>query len=213
MIPYKNLTPSHGFPFVTILLISANLAVFIYYVLLPKTLEMDFIYQYAVIPHELKIANIFSIFTAMFLHGGWFHILGNMLYLWIFGENVEGQMGPKRFLSFYLTCGALATIAQIYANVDSRIPAVGASGAIAGILAAHFKLFPRGKIAVLVPVFYFLRTMVIPAWLMIGFWVLLQILEVSQSSARSETGGVAYFAHLGGFIAGFLLMPVFLKKN
>ena len=175
---------------------------------------MDFIYKYAVVPHDLRGGrNAFTIFTAMFLHGGWMHIIGNMLYLWIFGENVESEMGKMRFLFFYLACGTIATLAQIYASFHSKIPQLGASGAIAGILAAHFRLFPKGKIAVLVPIFIFLRTFVIPAWLMIGFWVLLQVLEVNQSAATRETGGIAYFAHLGGFVAGFLLMPVFLGKK
>lgn len=222
MIPYKDLHPSKHFPWGTVLLISLNLGVFLYQVLLPETLGVQFIYKYSVIPFEFKVGHnigispdfpfILSIYTAMFLHGGWLHLIGNMLYLWIFGDNVEDRMGSIRFLLFYLFCGTVATIAQIYAGLDSKIPALGASGAIAGILAAYLRLFPKARIGVLVPIFFFLRTFILPAWAVLGFWLLLQIVQV-QSAGPKATGGVAYFAHLGGFITGLLLTPIFLPKT
>jgi len=149
----------------------------------------------------------------MFLHAGLLHLIGNMLYLWIFGDNVEDRMGRIRFLLFYLLCGATATLAQIYSNFDSKIPALGASGAIAGILGAYIRFFPTARIVVLVPIFYFLRTVVMPAWLVLGGWVLLQVLQVQfTASSTSGGGGVAYFAHLGGFVGGLLFAPLFTSR-
>ncbi len=222
MIPYKDLHPSKRFPVVTVLLIAANVGVFLYQVFLPEPLSTDFIYRFSVIPYEFKLGRnlsispglppFVSVFTAMFLHGGWFHIIGNMLYLWIFGDNVEERMGSVRFFLFYLLCGFVATFAQIYASFGSKIPALGASGAIAGVLASYLRLFPSARIAVLVPIFYFFRVVVLPAWLVLGFWILLQILEVQVAPVKA-TGGVAYFAHIGGFLAGLLLMPLFIKRR
>lgn len=223
MIPYKDLHRTKKFPWATLLMISINVALFGYQLFLPEKQLNQFFYQYAAIPYEFKVGHnialspglspIFSIFTAMFLHGGWFHIMGNMLYLWIFGDNIEEAMGSFLFLFFYLLCGLIATFVQIYTNFDSKIPALGASGAIAGVLAAYLQLFPKAKIAVLIPIFVFLRSVVLPAWVVLGFWILLQILEVQTTPARSLSGGVAYFAHIGGFGAGFLLTPLFVKKK
>jgi membrane associated rhomboid family serine protease len=222
LIPYKDLNPSERFPFVTVLLIAANVAVFLYEVFLPAPMSERFVYRFAVIPLEFKIGGnislspglppIVSVFTAMFLHGGWFHVIGNMLYLWIFGDNVEDRMGPVRFLLFYLLCGIAATFAQIYGSFASKIPVLGASGAIAGVLAAYLRLFPKARIAVLVPIFYFFRVVVLPAWLILGLWVLLQVAEVQVNPAK-EAGGIAYFAHIGGFVAGLLFMPLFVRKR
>src|SRR5262249_36497339 len=151
------LSPRRRFPVVTIALIAVNVAVFVYMLFLPENDYNLFVYRYAVIPLEFKLghniavspgpAPIFSIFTAMFLHGGWFHIIGNMLYLWIFGDNVEDRMGPFRFLIFYLLCGVVATVAQIYGSFGSEIPALGASGAISGVLAAYLRIYPRAQVA------------------------------------------------------------------
>jgi len=222
VIPYKDLAPARRFPFVTLLLIASCVASFVYQSLLKEPVATQFIYRYAVIPLEFRLGHnielspgqppLASILTAMFLHGGWLHLIGNMLYLWIFGDNVEDRMGPFRFLIFYLLCGILATFAQIYSDFRSDIPALGASGAIAGVLAAYLRLYPRAQVAVLVPVFYFLRSVMLPAWLVLGFWFLIQILE-SYLPGPASGGGVAYFAHIGGFIAGLLLMPLFVRKG
>jgi membrane associated rhomboid family serine protease len=221
VIPYKDLAPSRRFPFATILLISANILVFLYQALLPQLAETEFVYRYAVIPLEFRLGHnialspgvppFASIFTAMFLHGGWLHLIGNMLYLWIFGDNIEDKMGAVRFLVFYVLCGLVATLTQIYSDFRSDIPALGASGAIAGVLAAYLRLYPRAQVAVLIPVFYFLRSVLLPAWLVLGLWFLIQILEL-RLSASGTTGGVAYFAHIGGFVAGLLFMPLFTPR-
>src|SRR3989338_3364845 len=205
----------------TILLIAANVAVFGYQLFLPSAQEIRFVYSYAVIPLEFRLGGnvpgspglppFLTIFTAMFLHGGWLHLIGNMLYLVIFGDNIEDRMGQIRFLVFYILCGVVATLAQIYGDFRSEIPALGASGAIAVVLAVYLRLYPKAHIAVLVPILYFLRSIVLPAWLVLGFWFLLQVIEAQLSPAK-EAGGVAYFAHIGGFIAGLLLMPLFLRK-
>lgn len=223
MIPYKDLNPSRRFPIITVLLIAVNVALFFYTVFLPESLSTSFIYRYSVIPLEFKLGQnlssspgpfpLFSIFTALFLHGGWLHLIGNMLYLWIFGDNVEDRMGPVRFSFFYLLCGIVATLTQVYTSFDSEIPSLGASGAIAGVLACYLRLFPKARIAVLVPLFYFLRVAVLPAWLVLGFWIGLQVLQVQISPPGGETGGIAYFAHIGGFLAGLLLSPIFVKKR
>ncbi|QQR80413.1 MAG: rhomboid family intramembrane serine protease [Deltaproteobacteria bacterium] len=165
MIPYRDLKPTKKFPLVTLLLIACNIAVFTYMLILPLSETNLFVYRYSAIPLEFRLGRnlsvspgiepIFTVFTAMFMHGGWFHIIGNMLYLWIFGVNVEGALGHFKFFSFYMLCGFLATFAQIYTNFSSTIPLLGASGAIAGILAAYLRLFPKAKIAVLVPIFIF----------------------------------------------------------
>lgn len=222
MIPYKDHIRIKHFPFMTILLIAVNVAVFGYQLFLPSAQEMQFVYSYAVIPMEFRLGGnvpgspglppFLTIFTALFLHGGWLHLIGNMLYLWIFGDNIEDRTGPIRFLVFYLLCGVVATLIQIYGSFRSEIPALGASGAIAGVLAAYLRLYPKAHIAVLVPILYFLRSFVLPAWLVLGFWFLLQILE-AQLSPVKESGGVAYFAHIGGFIAGLLFLPLFCKKG
>jgi len=222
MIPYKDSVPSRRFPFVTVLLIAANVFVFLYQVILPEPMATQFVYQYSVIPLEFRLGHnveispglppLVTIFTSMFLHGGWLHLIGNMLYLWIFGDNVEEVVGPIRFLVFYLLCGIVASLAQIYSNFRSDIPALGASGAIAGILAAYIRLYPKAKVAVLVPVFYFLRSVILPAWLVLGLWFLIQILEARMLPAK-EAGGVAYFAHIGGFVAGLLLLPLFRPRT
>ncbi len=223
MIPYKDLAPAKKLPVVTTLLVLANVGVFLYQTFFLSQAAMDkFIYRYAVIPLEFKLGHnlpdspgpfpLATIYTAMFLHGGWLHLIGNMLYLWIFGDNVEDRMGSIRFLLFYLLCGTLATLAQIYTNFNSDIPALGASGAIAGVLAAYLRLYPKAKVAVLVPVFYFLRSVMMPAWLVLGVWFLIQILS-AEIAVSKDVGGVAYFAHIGGFAAGLLFMPLFVKKG
>ncbi len=220
MIPYRDLNRTRHFPWITIALIAANLAAFVWEIVAPDSLNL--LYQYAVIPaefragHNLPISTgpppIATVFSAMFIHGGALHLIGNMLYLWIFGDNVEDRMGPFRFLLFYLLCGVVATFSQIYANFHSTIPVLGASGAIAGVLAAYLFLFPRARVLVLVPVFFFLRSITLPAWLVLGGWVLLQVVQ-AQSTPHSPSGGVAYFAHIGGFVSGALLLPLFKRRR
>ena len=177
--------------------------------------------QYALIPAELlsgrdlpptiPIPLWLTLLTSLFLHGGILHLLGNMLYLWIFGDNVEAAMGSVRFLIFYLLCGTAATFAQIAMGPASSIPILGASGAIAGVLAAYFMLFPQSRVLTLIPLFFFLRIVAIPAVFLLGFWFILQVISGAQSLESS--GGVAFFAHIGGFLAGLILVFPFRRRH
>jgi membrane associated rhomboid family serine protease len=145
---------------------------------------------------------VFPFFTSMFLHGGWLHLLGNMLYLYIFGDNVEDALGHVRYLLFYLACGVAASVTHLALNLDSVVPTVGASGAIAGVLGAYFLLYPKAKVLTLLPIFIFIQIVEIPAFLFLGFWFLLQFISGTVASASQNAGGVAWWAHIGGFAAG-----------
>ena len=189
-------------PFVTYLLIVANILVF----LVQNALGDSFILANAVVPAHLlanPFSQFFTVFTAMFMHASWLHILGNMLYLWIFGDNLEDRFGHSKFLVFYLLCGIAATFAQVLAYPTSLVPNLGASGAIAGVLGGYLILFPGQRVRVLV-VAFIIR---LPAILVIGFWIALQILN--ETSAGNAAGGVAYMAHIGGFAAGIILTLLF----
>ena len=213
MIPLKDENPTWTFPFVTLTLIGANGAVFIGQLLSAKGFDYV-VAQMALRPYELShlvdlppetpIPLPLTVFTAMFMHGGFFHIIGNMLYLWIFGNNVEDVLGHVRFALFYLTCGVIASAAHVLTNLNSPVPMVGASGAIAGVLGAYFVRFPSARVSVLVFFFFFIRIIQIPAVIVLGFWFLMQILQASAGA--SGEGGVAWFAHIGGFVAGVILM-------
>ena len=152
-----------------------------------------------------------TIVTSMFLHGGWMHLIGNMLYLWIFGNNVEDSMGHGRFLAFYLVCGAVAVLAQALPAPDSTIPMIGASGAISGVLGAYLLLYPHARVLVLIPLGFFSRLIYLPAMVVLGFWFLLQLL--STLLADPSQPGVAFGAHAGGFVAGMLLIPLFKRRG
>jgi len=189
-------------PFVTYLLIVANIFVF----LVENALGDSFILANSVVPAHLlanPFAQFYTVFTAMFMHASWLHILGNMLYLWIFGDNLEDRFGHSKFLVFYLLCGIAATFAQVLADPTSLVPNLGASGAIAGVLGGYLILFPGQRVRVLV-VAFIIR---LPAILVIGFWIALQILN--ETSAGGAAGGVAYMAHIGGFAAGIILTLLF----
>lgn len=156
--------------------------------------------------------NVFSLFTSMFMHGGWFHIIGNMWFLWVFGDNVEDEMGPLRFAVFYVTCGLAAAAAQIVTNPDSVVPMVGASGAIGGVMGAYALLFPRVRVNLLIILGFFVTTVAVPAIFMLGYWFLLQLLQ-GIPALGSERGGVAFWAHIGGFLAGVALVWVFRRPG
>jgi membrane associated rhomboid family serine protease len=200
------------FPIVTYVLILINVIVF----LVELQQGNAFIRRYAFIPREF-IANpageAQTIFTAMFMHGGWLHLLGNMLYLWIFGDNVEDNFGSLKFLLFYLACGVAATFAQMAAMPHSNIPNLGASGAIAGVLAGYIVLYPQGRVTVLTQ----FGPSQVPALLVIGLWIVLQLFSslgsIANTTQTAETGGVAYLAHVGGFVAGLVLTFVFRETR
>ena len=181
----------------------------------------DFVYSYAVIPFrflELFPRDPVELMTpvfAMFLHGGWLHILGNMLYLYVFGDNVEDMLGRGKFLFFYIACGVLSFAVQILFQTHSMVPNVGASGAIAGVLGAYFILFPRARVLTLIPLFIFFPLVEIPAFFFLGIWFLIQFLSGAASLGRSSalTGGVAWWAHIGGFVAGIVLLKILLPRD
>jgi membrane associated rhomboid family serine protease len=164
------------------------------------------------LPAELaQVPATLTIVTSMFLHGGWMHLIGNMLYLWIFGNNVEDSMGHGRFLVFYLVCGAVAVLAQALPAPDSTIPMIGASGAISGVLGAYLLLYPHARVLVLIPFGFLSRLIYLPAMFVLGFWFLLQL--VSTLMADPNQPGVAFGAHAGGFVAGMLLVPLFKRRG
>jgi membrane associated rhomboid family serine protease len=231
MIPLKDDVPSRSVPVVTIGLIGLNVVAFLYQL----SLGLDprgpgagaaeaFMVEFGVIPCRLtgscpaRIAAslgdfphpVVTIFTSMFLHGGLFHVGGNMLYLWIFGDNVEDTLGHGRFLLFYLTSGVAAALAQAILNPTSTVPMVGASGAVSGVLGAYLLLFPYAAVLTLLMFGFFIRFVRVPAILVLGFWIVVQLLNgyitFSAQGAGGETGGVAWFAHIGGFLAGMLLL-------
>ena len=218
MIPLRDDNPTVLWPIVTVALILANTAVFFYELSLEPRLLDALIYQMGMVPASLLQAHIpgtggyFTVFTSMFLHGGPMHIIGNMLYLWIFGNNVEDSMGHLRFIIFYLIAGLAAAAAHLALNPASTVPTIGASGAVSGVLGAYLVLFPHARIKTLIFLIGpFFRIIYLPAWVLLIFWIGLQLLSQAVAPADPAVGGVAYAAHIGGFAAGFLLIPLFRK--
>ncbi|MBI1789250.1 MAG: rhomboid family intramembrane serine protease [Acidobacteria bacterium] len=205
MIPLRDTLPSRSAPVVTMAILVVNVLVFLYQVSLEPYTRNHFIYQYAMIPAKPQLLDFL---TSMFLHGGWMHLIGNMWFLWIFGDNVEDILGHGKYLAFYLACGAAAGAAQYLANPDSRIPTVGASGAIAGVMGAYMIKFPQARILTLIPIFVLFTTVEIPAVLILIYWFVLQLFSGVGSIGHSSVsqGGVAYWAHIGGFVAGMVLI-------
>jgi len=154
-----------------------------------------------------------TIFTSMFLHGGWLHLIGNMWFLWLFGNNVEDSMTRPRYIVFYLLCGVGAALAQVMADPASHIPMVGASGAISGVMGAYLVLYPRARVFTLVPIGFFITTIALPAWVMLIYWMVIQIFGGLAQSVAEEGGGVAFWAHIGGFVAGVVLIKLFAKPS
>jgi membrane associated rhomboid family serine protease len=155
----------------------------------------------------------FHLISSMFLHGSWFHLLGNLWFLWLFGNNIEDSMSRSRFIAFYLLTGLAAALAQVWANPASAVPMVGASGAISGVMGAYLVLFPRVRVFTMVPLGFFITTMALPAWLMLIYWAFLQVAGGVTSVVAGQSGGVAFWAHLGGFAAGVVLVKVFERRD
>jgi len=173
----------------------------------PPVLQTQFIQHYAMVPDHLRLT---SLVTSMFLHGGWWHLIGNMWFLWVFGSHIEDVMGAPRFLLFYLVCGVTSATIQLALNLGSPIPTLGASGAIAGIMGAFLVLYPRVRVTTLIFIIFFVTTVEIPAAFMLVYWFVIQLVSGLASSRNfSDSGGVAWFAHVGGFIAGLLLIRLF----
>lgn len=216
MIPLRDDNPRRTVPIVTYLLVALNVLAFVWELSLGRNLDRA-LFDIAFIPARYWLPgnwvfDLLTIVTSMFLHGGLMHIGSNMLYLWIFGDNVEDRLGHFRYLLFYLLCGFLATLAHAVFSPGSRIPAIGASGAIAGVLGAYLILYPHARVMTLIPIFFFITVRQLPAIFILGFWFILQLfVGVGSLGARAaqETGGVAYFAHIGGFVAGMALIGLF----
>ena len=207
MIPLKDDIHSQKRPIITITLIALNVAVFIYQMSLGREVNA-FIFKFGMIPSDIVAGhNLYTLFSSMFVHGGFLHIIGNMLFLWIFGDNVEDAFGHFGYLLMYIVSGLAGAGVQILTAINSKIPTIGASGAISGVLGAYFILYPRAKVLALVPIFFFIRIMNLPAFIFLGFWFLLQLLYGSAGGGS----GVAFFAHVGGFVAGVLM--AFLVRN
>jgi len=219
MIPLHDDNPTELAPALTVGLIATCVMVFLWQSSLGEEAGVQAIYSFGLIPAVLfdhvalpealaKVPATTTVFTSMFMHGGWMHLGGNMLYLWIFGNNIEDRLGHGRFMLFYLLCGIAAALAQALPDTSSQIPMVGASGAISGVLGAYLLLYPKARVLVLIPLGIIFYTLRLPALAVLGFWFVLQL--VSSLAVAPGQGGVAFGAHIGGFVAGMALLPLFL---
>lgn len=216
MIPLRDDIPSNTFPIVNYILIAVNLAVFGFELSLGRSLD-QYIYAHAVIPVQvvsegLTAGQFVRMTATMFFHGGWLHLLSNMLYLWIFGDNVEDRMGHFKYLVFYLIAGYLATFTHIFFYPMSGTPLVGASGAIAGVLGAYLILFPHARVLTLIFIFVFIQVIYIPALVFLGIWFVLQLISGTANVGQAAQS-VAFWAHVGGFVAGMLLVKLFAREK
>ena len=218
MIPLKDRNPRTTAPVVTVALIVANTAAFLYELTMPERVENAFLMSYALIPdrvtHLLAGSHVslqaagLPFLTSMFLHGGWLHLIGNMWFLWVFGDNVEDRLGHISYLFFYLFCGFGAGLAHVMMNLGSSAPTVGASGAISGILGAYLVLYPGAKVLTLVPLIFIWFTVDLPAFVILGYWFAIQFLSGIGSVGAKAGGGVAYWAHIGGFVLGVAMVKI-----
>nr|MBC7244790.1 rhomboid family intramembrane serine protease [Chloroflexota bacterium] len=217
MIPLRDINPRRRFPFVTLGIIFFNVLVFLYEFTLPSARALEaLVNTWGLVPYrlaQLDFTAILTVFTSMFLHGGFMHLAGNMLYLWIFGDNIEAALGPLRFLIFYLLCGVGAAVGQVLMDTTSTVPMVGASGAISGVLGAYLMLYPHAEVETLILFGYFMRLVRMPALIVLGLWIVTQLLSGVLSLGMQATGGVAWFAHIGGFLAGVALVGLFRRKR
>ena len=201
MIPLRDVIPSRTFPFFTVCFIVLNTVAFLFEMSLSAPALEQFVQTYAVIPARVEPV---SAVTSMFLHAGWGHFLGNMLFLWIFGDNVEDRLGHLKFVAFYFLCGIAAVFAHVYMNPGSKVPTLGASGAIAGVLGGYFVLYPQSRVLALLPLFIIWEVVEVPAILFLGIWFLLQFYYVGMAAVAPDSpgGGVALWAHIAGFVVG-----------
>jgi hypothetical protein len=218
MIPLKDINPSRTTPFVNVTLILINVVVFFYQVTLPLGAQKAFVFAYGTVPAKipallaghgsLQLA-LGPLFTSMFLHGGLMHLLGNMLFLYIFGDNIEDHFGHLGYLLFYLVCGIGSGLVHVLFNLNSHIPAIGASGAISGVMGAYILLFPRARILT----FFFIFLIPVPAFLILGYWFVFQFLEALGGVGGDPAGGVAVWAHVGGFLIGMLITVIVGRRD
>jgi membrane associated rhomboid family serine protease len=223
MIPIRDDQPRFSTPYVTYFLIGLNLVIFLFEASLTPQSFKDLLFQLGMIPANITgvltgtrglglIAAFLPALTSMFLHGSWMHVIGNMWFLWIFGDNIEDYLGHFQYLLFYLLSGLGAAFAQVILNPHSRVPTVGASGAIAGVLGAYFLLYPRAKVLIWFPILFLFY---LPAWVTLGYWFAMQFVSgaaTSMAAYSESTGGVAFWAHVGGFVAGIVLIKIFPER-
>jgi membrane associated rhomboid family serine protease len=219
LIPYKDDNPTYSFPFVTIGIIVLNIVVF-FLEITSRSGMKEVTYAYGAIPHALMtfekaqpVHPAITVFSSMFMHGGLFHLGGNMLYLWIFGNNIEDRLGHIRFSIFYLVCGIFAAYAHAVTDPLSTMPMIGASGAVSGILGAYLLLFPRANVHTFLFLGFFVTTVKIPALIVIGFWAIIQFINGLVSTGLHGGGGVAWFAHIGGFLIGLVTIKLWLPRR
>jgi membrane associated rhomboid family serine protease len=212
MIPLRDVIPSRTTPYITVTIIILNALAWFFELSLPREVLPVFLQVYGVVPAELHPATLV---TSMFLHGSWWHVVGNMWYLWIFGDNVEDRLGHGRFIVFYLLCGIAAAIGQVVIDPTSTLPTIGASGAIAGIMGGYFVLYPRSRVLTLVTLIIFWEIIELPAIFLLGFWFLMQLVSAGSVAVTAGTGGggVAFAAHVAGFLVGALGIFAFRKRE
>ena len=201
MIPLRDVIPSRTPPYITITIIILNAIAWLFELNLPDDVRQAFLTVYGVVPADFHASTLI---TSMFLHGSWMHVIGNMWYLWIFGDNVEDEVGHGRFIVFYLLCGIAAALGQVLIDPGSTLPTIGASGAIAGVMGAYFVLYPRSRVLTLIPLVIFWEVIEVPAILLLGFWFLMQLFSAGAIAVTASTGGggVAFMAHVAGFLCG-----------
>jgi membrane associated rhomboid family serine protease len=217
-MPIRDHNPASVFPILTVSLIAINVLVFIYMLGLSEVGLEEFLYTYALVPSQIDFSRLDTLtpfITALFLHGGLLHIFSNMLFLWVFGDNIEAHLGKVKFLIFYLAAGVLSSLVQYFFLVGQDIPVLGASGAIAGILGGYLVLFPHAKIDTIIPIFFVPAIIAVPAFLVIIYWFVTQLISGIGSLGTEEAvfGGVAWWAHIGGFIVGFILIRLFTPSK
>jgi membrane associated rhomboid family serine protease len=212
MIPLRDVIPSRTTPYVTVTIIVLNSLAWLFELSLPHEELNQFLTVYGVVPAHFAWPTLI---TSMFLHAGWVHVIGNMWYLWIFGDNVEDSLGHGRFIVFYLLCGIVAAFGQILIQPDSTLPTIGASGAIAGVLGAYFVLYPQSRVLTLLPLIIIWEIVELPAVVLLGFWFLYQLFSAGTIAMTASTGGggVAFMAHVAGFLFGVVAVFVFKKRQ
>jgi membrane associated rhomboid family serine protease len=216
MFPIRDDVPSRTFPYATLGIIIVNTAVFIVqfaYKLTDPAGAAAAVANFGLVPAEAAHGRVWPFFTSMFMHGGWFHLIGNMWFLWIFGDNVEDRLGHAKFVVFYIACGLLGNLGHFAFNSSSLVPTLGASGAIAGVLGAYVISYPMARVQVMLFLFFFIYFVTVPALVVLGFWFVIQLASGSLSLARAGgAGGVAWWAHVGGFLGGIAILNLFKPK-
>jgi membrane associated rhomboid family serine protease len=212
MIPLRDVIPSRTTPYITITIIVLNALAWLFEISQPPDVLQLFLTVYGVVPAAFHGVTLI---TSMFLHGSWMHVIGNMWYLWIFGDNVEDRVGHGRFIFFYLLCGIVAAFGQIAMDPKSTLPTIGASGAIAGVMGAYFVLYPRSRVLTLIPLFFWWEIIELPALVLLGFWFLMQLFSAGAIAvtAHTEGGGVAFMAHVAGFVAGIIAVFALRQRD